>query len=94
MSLGRDWVRCSRISESSSGRHSEVLVSDPVRTFYQFGWCFGLATLALLVTSNPDFASWVLAGTMAVQVVGRALLAVFNRAWIKSRVRELNAPAD
>lgn len=69
-------------------------MSDAVRTFYQFGWCFGLATLVLLVSGDPDLAARVLAAAMVCQVLGRAAVAGFNRAWIWSRVRELSSSAD
>lgn len=88
-----------------SGRSGQTVANSPrraigrpyrsdVRTFYQFGWCFGLATIALIIGASPEVAAWILAGTMVAQVLGRAFVAGFNRAWIKCRVRELSRLSD
>lgn len=65
-----------------------------MRTFHQFGWCFGLATISLIIGASPEVAAWILAGTMAAQVLGRVVVVVFDRAWIKYKVRELNRLPD
>lgn len=77
------------VANSPQGAIGRPYRSD-VRTFYQFGWCFGLATISLIVGASPEVAAWILAGAMTAQVLGRAAVASFNRAWIKYRVRELS----